>query len=500
LPTRDAGSKTRSDGGFTAGPSAASLVQSLRDFGYSLETAVADIVDNSISAGATRIDIFARSDGQNSAIGVLDNGRGMAPDELYQAMRLASTSPSEDRRPDDLGRFGMGMKTASFSQCRRMTVLTRQSGITSAAKWDLDEVSRLDEWFVSRPSPADVPWADRIGDTGTLVVWQGLDRIISGTDEQNDSQAFSRRISEVSSHLEMVFHRFLEREGSHRVITITVNNRKLAPFDPFARKHSATIAGPVEKIWTKAGSLTMQPFTLPHHSNMKQDDWERLGGHDGFIKNQGFYLYRGRRLIVWGTWFGIAKQTERTKLSRVLLDIPSTLDEPWKINVLKANAEPPEFVRRRLKTLIDAIVATSKRIYTHRGVRQAEKAEIPTWERVRTRTGIQYRINSDHPLIQSMLSDLSDDRRAQLMSALTVFSKTLPMDSLLHDLNDSPEQMNSAPMRADELEEITRNTVRSLLERGLPWERIAGMLKSSPPFDSNWEDASKILDQMMEET
>lgn len=483
--------------GFEARPSAASLIQSLRDFGYSLETALADIVDNSISANATRVDIFATFDGARSAIGILDDGHGMSDEQLQIAMRLASVGPSERRQADDLGRFGMGMKTASFSQCRRMTVLTRQSTVTSTARWDLDEVSRRDEWYVSRPPASEVPWSDLVGETGTLVVWQTLDRIVTGADDGTDSRAFTRRVSEAASHLEMVFHRFLEREGGHRTIRITVNRRELVAFDPFARKYAATIVGPVEKIWTKAGAVTMQPFTLPHHSNVDQDAWERLGGRDGFIKNQGFYLYRARRLIVWGTWFGIAKQTERTKLTRVLIDIPSSLDESWKINVLKASAEPPDHVRRRLKTLIEAIVAASKRIYTHRGVRQAALAEIPTWQRIRTRTGIRYQINSDHPLIQSMLADLSADRRTQLLTVLNVFSRTLPVDSLLHDLSEAPDQVDAASISPEELSEITRSTVASLLQRGLSWERITRMLKSSPPFDTNWERTARVVDQIM---
>ncbi|MEH0933743.1 ATP-binding protein [Micromonospora psammae] len=474
-------------------------MQSLRDFGYSLETALADIVDNSISANATRIEIFAKFDGPDSAIGILDDGQGMGAEQLQLAMRLASTGPSEGRQPDDLGRFGMGMKTASFSQCRRMTVLTRKAKVTSTARWDLDEVSRRDEWYVSRPPATEVPWSDRLGETGTLVVWQNLDRIVSGTDEGSDSRTFARRVSEAADHLEMVFHRFLQREGGHRTIRITVNRRDLIAFDPFGRKHAATIPGPVERLWTKAGAVTMQPFTLPHHSNVDQNTWERLGGRDGFIKNQGFYLYRARRLIVWGTWFGIAKQTERTKLTRVLLEIPSSMDEAWKINVLKASAEPPDYVRRRLKTLIETIVSTSKRIYTHRGVQQAALAEIPTWQRIRTRTGIRYQINSDHPLIQSTLADLPADRRTQLLTVLSVCSRTLPVDSLLHDLSEAPDQVNATPISVEELDEVTRSTVAALRQRGLSWERITKMLKSSPPFDANWDETARVVGQIMTE-
>jgi hypothetical protein len=483
--------------GFHAGPSAANLIEGLRDFGYSLETALADLVDNSISAGAGRIEVLARYEDDASAVAVLDDGPGMSDVQLQAAMRLASTNPTNVRAASDLGRFGLGMKTASFSQCRRMTVVTRREGQMNAATWDLDEVVDRDEWFVTRPVIADVPWSDRLVSDGTLVVWQDLDRMLSVED---DDRSFAQQLVDASEHLQLVFHRFLVREGSNPPVRLLMNNRPLEPIDPFASAHPATVRGSEETIRTATGRVVLQSFTLPHHSNMDKATWDRLGGPDGFIKNQGFYVYRARRLIVWGTWFGLAKQTERTKLARVRIDLPNSLDESWKINVLKASAEPPEVVRRRLKVLIEAIVTGSKRIYMYRGIKQAEGAELPTWERVRTSSGVRYQPNSDHPLMRSLVEEMTPDQTDRLRLLLALLSKTLPVDSLLHDLSETPDQVNAGSMAPEDLAAVVRTTAMALRARNLEWSRVLTMMHSSPPFDAHWEETARLVTKLKEQS
>ena len=172
-------------------PRASALAESLRDMGYSLRTALADVIDNSIAAGARNIDLLADTHEEIPAIGVLDDGSGMTQYELFEAMRPGSQSPLELRDADDLGRFGLGLKTASFSQCRRLTVLTKKDGVPSCASWDLDTVAARDKWVVEVPDPsglAGIRWADRLDGDGTLVVWEKLDRLIGadGRGDRND--------------------------------------------------------------------------------------------------------------------------------------------------------------------------------------------------------------------------------------------------------------------------------------------------------------------------
>src|SRR3990167_4487515 len=129
-------------------PSAACLSASMRDLGYSLETAVADLIDNSISADATAIDIVCDISGTKPYLAILDNGRGMTPAELINAMRHGSANPKQKRSAHDLGRFGLGLKTASFSQCRSLTIASTRAGVRSGAEWNLDHIDRLDDWIL----------------------------------------------------------------------------------------------------------------------------------------------------------------------------------------------------------------------------------------------------------------------------------------------------------------------------------------------------------------
>ena len=193
---------------------ASMLIESMRDLGYSLETALADIVDNSIAADADTVQILSDPSQSEPRIAILDDGRGMTEAELMDAMRAGSRNPLEDRKGHDLGRFGLGLKTASFSQCRRLTVVTRRDGVTSAAIWDLDHVARSDEWEVLIPNTADgIPWSNQLGDEGTLVLWESLDRLHGGLSGSRMSEALGRRLSEAATHLELVFHRFLSGEA-----------------------------------------------------------------------------------------------------------------------------------------------------------------------------------------------------------------------------------------------------------------------------------------------
>src|SRR5262245_18928842 len=100
-------------------PNAPSLVNSMCASGYDLDSAVADIIDNSISARATSVRIIVHEDGESSWIAIADDGWGMDDETLRNAMTFGCIDPEEARAPDDLGRFGLGLKTASLSQCRR---------------------------------------------------------------------------------------------------------------------------------------------------------------------------------------------------------------------------------------------------------------------------------------------------------------------------------------------------------------------------------------------
>ena len=415
-------------------PKASVLVESLRDIGYSLHTAISDVIDNSLTAGARTVELLAETHIENPTIGILDNGTGMTEAELLEAMRPGSRSPLDDRTASDLGRFGLGLKTASFSQCRRLTVVTRSAGVTSCAVWDLDTVAARDKWIVELPGSVEtVPWSNRLAADGTLVVWQKLDRLV-GADGRGDRRDLVRQLDETARHVEFVFHRFLSgREGREGRVEISLNGRELKPFDPFHSNHPATQHHQEEPFVLAEREIRIQPVTLPHHDKVSKADWTRYGGPEGYVKNQGFYLYRNRRLIVYGTWFGLARQLELTKLCRVRIDMPSSLDAEWKIDVKKAWAQPPSPVRERLRRIIERIGVPSKRTYTVRGSRLAANSRLPVWTRSQNKNRISYGLNIEHPLFIAFQDRLESTKVKQFRKLVALIVSTLPVEALYAD-------------------------------------------------------------------
>ena len=476
-------------------PNPSPLIESLRDLGYSLGTALADIIDNSITAGAQEIRIFSNPSADNPMIGILDDGTGMSEAVLVEAMRLGTRSPLEVRDQSDLGRFGLGLKTASFSQCRKLSVMSRVDGVTSCAQWDLDHVARSKKWEMCIPDdPSAIPWSETVGAHGTLVVWEnmGLDE---GEDaDDSDPADLVRELDEARSHLELVFHRFLSSEPGHSKMDMEFNKLPLEPFDPFHSAHLATQRGPVEFLKVGNQTVRIEPFTLPHHARVSQSQWDHYGCAEGYVRNQGFYVYRERRLIIHGTWFGLARQTELTKLARVRVDIPNSLDQPWKIDVKKASAQLPPSVRDRLRRIIERLGAPSKRVYASRGRRLAAENRVPVWSRVQSQNQISYSINTDHPAVAGLLTKLEGEDRQDLLRVLEVSAAALPLDALFADFGDNANGMSNGDMSDDALRYAAISTFNHLTGLGRPMNEVLEMMMVAEPFRSNWERTQLIID------
>ena len=473
-------------------PRASVLVESMRDIGYSLQTAVSDVIDNSITAGAKNVELLANTNNSNPAIGILDDGCGMLESELLEAMRPGTQSPLEKRPDHDLGRFGLGLKTASFSQCRRLSVITRKDKKTSCAVWDLDTVAKTDEWYVEiLQTTGEIPWSDRLGESGTLIVWQKLDRLIDPNSDADTRNLVRQLHEETLPHLELVFHRFLAGERGLKRISISLNGRDLLPFDPFHSKRAE--AGPTEIIKLKDQEIQVQSFTLPHHNKVTPSEWERYAGAAGYIKNQGFYLYREKRLIVHGTWFNLARQTELTKLARVRIDMPNGMDAEWKIDVKKSSAQPPAPVRDRLRQLIQPIGATSKRVYRSRGKKLVSDNRLPVWTRKQSNNQISYDLNPDHPVIARFLETLDDDQQRELERILALIGSTIPIDTLFADVSSHPANVKARNLGDNEFSDLVRNTFCALKSGDVSNREIRLMMSSAEPFRSNWEVTDKLI-------
>ena len=474
-------------------PNANALIESLRDIGYNLSSALADIVDNSLAARASKISIRVDTDPDSAAVAIVDDGTGMSREKVLNAMRLGSRAPNEVRDKSDLGRFGLGLKTASFSQCRRLTVLSRRGNSAFAATWDLDLVVERNAWIVEGTEAVDgIRFAELLAYDGTMVLWEKIDRV--GVDK--DRKTFVRLINEATRHMELVFHRFMKPEPGHKAVAFDVNGTNLVPVDPFVEWHDATVRRPEDRRVFGTGTVTIQPFILPHRNKVASDsEWRKMGLAEGHMRAQGFYLYRNRRLIRHSTWFRLAPQHQLTQLARVRIDIGNESDAEWKIDVLKASASPPPALREHLRRLIEGLGERSKRVYRKRGAKLTDENPLPLWQRIKVDNRIAYELNHEHPAIANFASSLSDEQVRSLGSVLRLICASLPLEALYHDMADRNSEMEQSSMDESELLDVGRQLIERLIEFGNKFQDIESVMIVTPPFSGNTAIVAKLIDE-----
>ena len=461
----------------------------MRDIGYSFESALADIVDNSISAGSSRIEIINDvHPGMGPYLAILDDGGGMSPEELTQAMQHGSRSPRETRANGDLGRFGLGLKTASFSQCRRLIVVSRQADEVAGRCWDLDLVVEKDEWILSLLDHEEIdrlPLVDKIGRSGTLVLWQKLDRLdaLGGQPEQIYA-ALNQMFSSARPHLALTFHRFIapEPNESPKPVAMFINGAGVEAVDPFARHMTPhSDAHEVETFQMGNGQIVVQGFTLPHHQRLTPDQQRALELGSSMIETQGLYVYRARRLVSAGSWLGMARRAELTKLLRVRVDVPTSLDTEWSIDVRKSRMRIPSATKARLRPLVEKMTESARRPYTYRGTRQAAASGIPLWERIEERGAVRYEIRREHPLIADL--QRSAGSRVDVGTILLAIESTLPLESLFSDVASSPQTVRQGELGDQELKQLLAVFVEAMApgKDSLP-ATIAETILATPIF------------------
>ncbi len=481
-----------------ATPYAASLIEGHRDFGYSLETALADIVDNSVTAGASVVKLNADTLADKPWIALADDGTGMTERELVEAMRLGSKNPTDTRDAKDLGRFGLGLKSASFSQCRRLTVLTRRSGQTSCARWDLDRVAKRNDWSLELIDNSEIVTGyDLLSDNGTVVIWEKLDRLGGGytQDRVKRIQHINAELSRAERHLRLVFHRFLEGAEPH--LNLLINGRALKPLDPLGASYASGQWDPLEEIVLSRGTINIRCRTLPHHKMISKQEWEELGGPEGHLKSQGLYVYRENRLIISGGWLGLARQTELTKLCRIAIDIPNTMDSEWKIDVKKASAQLPPVVRERLKKVVERFVGTSKRTYRRRGHKLVDHTRFPIWSRLQKDSLIIFQPNLEHPVFRKYANQLPDGLREGFERCLRIVGAGLPIDALHAELFGNAESVTAAETSASDLEAVIHSLADTLVENGVSKTYLSETLQSIPFLKTKWDAAAPILEEFI---
>jgi hypothetical protein len=355
-------------------PSARRLVRSLRDLGYDFVHAMADLVDNSVAARASKVAIDLKWTGPDSWVRVTDNGTGMSGATITEAMRFGS---ERDYDVDDLGKFGLGLKTASLSQCRRLTVASRtdpNQRRIEARRWDLDMVEKSNRWEIEALGPDDRPenLVDPLQEqTGTVVLWESLERVLKYKVAwgENSKNALYKLAEQLDQHLGMVFHRFLKGEARRRKkLSITINGTSVEPWDPFARDEKATEVFPSREfeLHTDGGKGTVryQPYVLPQKEKFSSvRAFERMTGPEKWNRQQGFYIYRADRMIQSGGWCRMRTADEHTKLARAAIDFYPDLDSAFEVNVAKFRVVLPPELKDQLEEPVERLVKRAKAVY-----------------------------------------------------------------------------------------------------------------------------------------
>lgn len=464
-------------------PKPASLIETFRAIGYSLPGALADIIDNSISAGAKNVwvDLVWKED--QSIITIRDDGSGMTEKELVEALRPGTHNPLESRNKNDLGRFGLGLKTASFSQCRVLTVISKKNGKVHTRAWNLDFVEKYNEWqildYVSDKSFQETMARQ---EKGTLVIWENMDRVVK---DQQDSilprQKFYEIARETEHHLSMVFHRYIESKR----LNIWVNDRPIKPWDPFMKDNTFTMPSPTEEF--ADGKIRITGYVLPHSSKLSEDVFELAGGVSGWHAQQGFYIYRKDRLLVAGDWLQLFKKYEHTRLARIMIEMDTDLDLAWQLDIRKSRAIPPKLFTGHLERYGKAVIEKATEVFRHRGKSKQRKnaknnlefAWIPKEENGRE----YYKINREHQQIKHLKEKFPEAKDAlEKLFRLLEISLPIPAIMLSENLHADKPAQSGLLANEEEILVLLKYNYSNLLKDGLTKAKAKDKLSMMDPF------------------
>lgn len=468
----------------------------MRSIGYTIESAVADIIDNSVAARASNVNVLFSASG-TFQIAVLDDGRGMSGEEAQSAMRLAATSPTVDRRPEDLGRFGLGLKTASLSQCRTLTLATKRAGVVTVLRWSLTHVIASGDWSLLELDAEEA--SDMLGwedfarlESGTLVHWGDLDQLMTNVgDRQTDLDDVAVHVRD---HIALVFHLFNSGEGVGK-IQFLLNGSPIVPVDPFMSRSTKTLQTDWEPIDIDGQQVRLKAYTLPYLSRLTAGERKSALSLGQLRDTQGFYIYRGGRLVIWGTWFRVAPRSEMAKLTRVRVDIPNSLDHLWALDVKKSAASPPPLVRNRLRELARTMMLPSRKVQEFRG-RKVNRPNMMqhVWDVVLNGDEFHYELNAEHPVLKAFVDNLNDSQRKQFEIVMDDIQASFP-------IADAHNRMSSdgvPPQLADETDVLERATIawKLMSEHDVDLDIFIASLANAEPYCLIPEFAQKLREAL----
>lgn len=423
----------------TKRPKVENEIKMLSKIGYTLESAISDIVDNSVTAEAKKISITCPPGTQNIFWSIADDGYGMSPEELQENMVIGCKDPAEERDKMDLGRFGSGLKTASLSQAKVLTVISKKKGKPiSGASWNVERIIKENDWVLEVLSEEECKSLDyleissNLNSSGTQIIWEKMDRY-DDTDHQDLETEISSDISSIKKHLSLYFHKFIE--GKEK-INFFVNQDALLPIDPFMKKLSGYQEGEEETMRQGLSKISIKSHTIPHWNRLSKEKLDEYGGSEEISKKQGLYLYRGNRLIIEGGWLGLTMNNKLNDLARVEINIPVELDNLWEVDVKKSSLQIPRKVKILLKEILKTPTKRSKKTYTYKGKEEPKKYWVKR-EDEREKI-ITYEVRSDNDDLLKLLSSLNSTQKKGFAQYLRNLSADLPVNDILVTLNSRP--------------------------------------------------------------
>jgi hypothetical protein len=431
-------------------PPAKSLIKGIRAIGYNFSTAVADIIDNSITAEATWVKLYFDPIDDEPYFLIFDNGHGMNAADLENAMLFGSNREDKEESQKDLGRFGLGLKSASLSQCKKFYVISKKFGRTNGMFYDLDEIEETNSWDLRILHDSEInslPCVDKLNEleSGTIIIWTNFDKLESESG-QNFESTFRSTVAEMKKHIEYVFHRFYDN------VLIYINEKRIEQRDPFLLSSLKAQRGreTAIKIPNYKSPISVIPHILPYANSLTQEEKALLGNPKSIYDEQGFYIYRNKRLIFWGNWMRMGYKSELNKLARIQVDIPSEMDEMWMLDVKKSSAKIPELIKEQIRSAIDESIIKSKRVIRYRGENEA-KSDCPIWNRIKDRDGfVKYEINRDNPLLKILIDNVGTNERDILEELLSQIEFYLPKSRIQ---NDNADAINIINGNIDDVEE-----------------------------------------------
>jgi hypothetical protein len=487
-------------------PKASAHIEGIRAYGYNPPKAIADIIDNSITAKAKNIWIiynFNKINPLESKIAVLDDGQGMKESELDDAMRLHSKNPTDKRSKEDLGRFGLGLKSASLSQSSTLTVRSKKDNDDNIRCWDLDYIRQFEEYRIIKGSiDTKSDFMLKLLDTfssGTLVLWENLVFLKDHKEhsEQVNNDNFNQKVADIIRYCEVIFHRFINSEDNINIYACTVDDfksksqRNLKAWDPFFVKKSEW----EDMQKTDKNNVEATIYTLPHVSESSESDREYMSGIYGMLEHQGFYIYRNKRLLIPGGWLGLDKSIklhQSTNLARIKLDLPNHQDEDWRLTTNKSEVIPPDRLRKTLIKWAKLARTKAQNKFKHRAkisIRTSQTDTQKIWNYNKAIKGKYIPVvNRKHPFVNEVFEKVSQNKASKkdVENLLKLVEKKLPLEHIASEYDNDFKSFEIERQPKEFGFDIMvrfQKLYNEYLEKDLSEEEAFTMARATEPFD-----------------